>query len=79
MGFKQSMTIPLTLLTALIPLTGCIDKQAPETGSVQVVGSETVRPLAEACASELMSKHPESYVVVRGGGSGDGIVALLHG
>lgn len=79
MHFKQRMTIALTLLTALILLTGCIDKQAPETGSVQVVGSETVRPLAEACASEFMSKHPESDVVVRGGGSGDGIAALLHG
>jgi len=26
-----------------------------------------------------MSKHPESDIVVRGGGSGDGIAALLHG
>jgi phosphate transport system substrate-binding protein len=79
MGLKQSMTIPLMLLAALIPLGGCIDKQVPETGSVQVLGSETVRPLAEACASEFMSKHPLSDVVVRGGGSGDGIAALLHG
>lgn len=77
-GLKQSMTVWLTLLTVLMPLTGCIDK-APETGSVQVVGSETVRPLAEACASEFMNKHPESDVVVQGGGSGDGIATLLHG
>jgi phosphate transport system substrate-binding protein len=79
-GFiKRGMAAASLMLLVTSILSGCMDAQVPETGSVQVVGSETVRPLAEACASEFMDQHPESTVVVRGGGSGDGIAAVLQG
>jgi len=50
-----------------------------QSGSVQVVGSETVRPVMTACAEEFMTRNPHSDIIVRGGGSGDGIAAILHG
>ena len=50
-----------------------------EFGSVQIVGSETIRPIVSACAEEFMTRNPQADIVVKGGGSGDGIAALLHG
>jgi len=51
----------------------------PQSGSVQVVGSETMRPVVTACAEDFMTRNPRADIVVKGGGSGDGIAALLHG
>jgi phosphate transport system substrate-binding protein len=49
------------------------------TGSVQVTGSESMRPVVAACAEEFMTKNPKADVIVKGGGSGDGVAAILHG
>jgi phosphate transport system substrate-binding protein len=49
------------------------------SGSVQVAGSESMRPVVTACAEDFMSRNPQADIIVRGGGSGDGIAALLHG
>jgi phosphate transport system substrate-binding protein len=49
------------------------------SGSVQVSGSETMRPAVTACAEDFMMRYPQADVIVRGGGSGDGVAALLHG
>lgn len=38
-----------------------------------------MRPVVAACAEAFMSDHPEVDIIVTGGGSGDGIAALLHG
>lgn len=51
----------------------------PATGSVQVAGSETMRPVVSACAEEFMTRNPRADIVVKGGGSGDGVASLLHG
>ena len=48
-------------------------------GSVQVAGSETMRPVVTACAEDFMTRNPQADIIVRGGGSGDGVAALLHG
>jgi phosphate transport system substrate-binding protein len=55
------------------------DDAALLTGSVHVVGSESLRPSVTACAQDFMMKNPRTDVIVRGGGSGDGVAALLHG
>src|ERR1700741_2324222 len=52
---------------------------AAHAGSVQVSRSETLRPVVTACAEDFMTRNPEADVIVRGGGTGDGIAALLHG
>ena len=46
---------------------------------VQVVGSESMRPTIGAIAEDFMTRNPLADITVRGGGSGDGIAALLHG
>jgi phosphate transport system substrate-binding protein len=49
------------------------------SGSVQVAGSETMRAVVATCAEDFMARNPKADIVVKGGGSGDGIAALLHG
>jgi phosphate transport system substrate-binding protein len=50
-----------------------------QVGSVQLAGSESMRPSVTACAEDFMTRNPQADVIVRGGGSGDGVAALLHG
>jgi len=40
-------------------------------------GSTTVLPIAQASAEAYMEKHPDADIMVRGGGSGTGIAALI--
>ena len=47
--------------------------------SLQMAGSETMRPLITACAEAFMAERPQVDVVVRGGGTGEGIAAALGG
>jgi len=42
-------------------------------------GSTTVLPIAQAAAEAYMEKHPDADIMVRGGGSGTGIAALIDG
>ncbi len=71
------------MCVAALAILAFVDRTAEssslEADSVQIVGSETMRPVVAACAEEFMSRHPLADIVVKGGGSGDGIAALLHG
>jgi len=49
------------------------------SGMLQVNGSTTVTPVAQAWAEKFNEKHPNVDVVVSGTGSGDGIAALING
>jgi phosphate transport system substrate-binding protein len=60
-------------------LSGCQGQAPSHAGSVQLKGSETLRPLLTLCAEDFMARHPHIDVMVQGGGSGPGIAALLHG
>jgi phosphate transport system substrate-binding protein len=62
-----------------LSLSRARESSALHDDSVQIVGSETIRPVVAACAEEFMTRNPQADIVVRGGGSGDGIAALLHG
>jgi hypothetical protein len=55
------------------------DSSSLQSGSVQISGSETMRPVVTTCAEEFMTRNPKADIIVKGGGSGDGIAALLHG
>lgn len=48
-------------------------------GDVVIKGSTTVLPVAQKCAEEFMEQHPEVSISVSGGGSGNGIKALIDG
>ena len=55
------------------------DEAGAVLGSVQVAGSESMRPVVTRCAEDFMTRNPQADIIVKGGGSGDGIAALLHG
>jgi phosphate transport system substrate-binding protein len=71
--------IVLAAVAAFYSFAGSFKTLPTQSGSVQVAGSETMRPVVAACAEEFMSRNPKTDIVVNGGGSGDGIAALLHG
>jgi phosphate transport system substrate-binding protein len=64
---------------AILYFGGGTENAASSSGSVQVVGSESMCPAVTACAEDFMTRNPQADVIVRGGGSGDGVAALLHG
>lgn len=74
--FMPTLGAGILLLLYLSQLTR---SPTPSAGSVQVVGSETMRPVVSACAEEFMTRNPRADIVVKGGGSGDGVASLLHG
>ena len=75
-----SLTV-LTLLLAGALVTGSSGgaEKSALSGSLQITGSESMRAVVTACAEDFMTKHTEADVIVKGGGSGEGISALLHG
>ena len=48
-------------------------------GSIQMDGSTTVLPIAQKIVEAYMKEHPEVNISVSGGGSGNGIKALIDG
>jgi len=58
-------------------LYGCISQQ--ETGSISVVGSTTVQPIAVKAAEKYMDEHKDTDVQVSGGGSSVGIQSVGEG
>ena len=52
---------------------------APFSGTIQIVGSTSVQPLAEELAQAFMAKNKGVKVFVQGGGSGAGIKAAVDG
>jgi phosphate transport system substrate-binding protein len=92
MGFGSAGMAKSALLSALFAASICLagfvgahyfgggpETAALRTGSVQLAGSETMRPVVTTCAEDFMTRNPQADIIVKGGGSGDGIAALLHG
>ncbi len=48
-------------------------------GQIQVKGSTTVLPIAQAAAEAFMEAHPDVNISISGGGSGNGIKAIIDG
>jgi len=90
---KKLSRIGMTLIAALLVaglVTGCGGNAGSGEGGqnggseglsgiLQVNGSTTVAPVAQAWAEEFNEKHPNVDVIVTGTGSGDGIAALING
>jgi phosphate transport system substrate-binding protein len=82
LGKKWFMLPVSVLLVAAIALTGCGDNTAGEgelSGSINIIGSNTVTPLSSVWAEEFMKMHPKVNIAVSGPGSGAGIAALING
>ncbi|WP_129596351.1 phosphate ABC transporter substrate-binding protein [Methanohalophilus profundi] len=54
-------------------------EETAEDEEINVKGSTTVLPLAQAAAETYMENHPEASISISGGGSGTGIAALIDG
>ncbi len=65
----MGMVISLALLMAL-PVYA---------GSIQIKGSTTVLPIAQKIAEAFMKEYPQISISISGGGSGNGIKAIIDG
>jgi len=85
---KQTSAFVLITVGVLITtlLAGCAPKpalpapSAPQlSGSLKIIGSNTVTPLTTLWAEEFMKQNPKVNIAVSGPGSGVGIAALIDG
>jgi phosphate transport system substrate-binding protein len=70
-GTKQAGMLMLGLLVAAVP--------AAIAGSMVIKGSTTVLPVAQKAAEDFMKQTPGVTISVSGGGSGEGIKAIIDG
>lgn len=70
---KSKWLIPAVLLLICLIATGA------RAGSLKVDGSTTVLPIAQKVAEAFMKEFPDVTISVSGGGSGNGIKALIDG
>ena len=64
------------LLAILIGLTGCANNNS---NKITVVGSRAMQLLAEQAGNDYRLSHPDSNIVVQGGGSGTGLSQVQAG
>ncbi len=73
----KRITLILTLACLILTLMVSISQAGEEQLVVQ--GSTTVLPIAQAAAEVFMQNNSQANISVRGGGSGNGIAALIEG
>ncbi len=57
----------------------CVTATTAWAGKVEIKGSTTVLPIAQKVAEAYMKEHPDVEITISGGGSGNGIKALIDG
>ena len=72
---KTKLLSKLLIVSIVLTSIGCGSKKQNE--SLRIKGSDTCLPLTQKAAENYMKKHEGSTIMVTGGGSGVGIVALL--
>jgi len=65
------------LILALVLCVSLSVGRVEARSQITIQGSTTVLPIAQRAAEVFMAKHPEVSISVRGGGSGNGIAALV--
>jgi phosphate transport system substrate-binding protein len=77
----EEVPIMSIVMKTLVWVLACLVMSAGSAASakenVVVNGSTTVLPIAQATAEAYMKKHPEVNISISGGGSGNGIKALI--
>ncbi|RZB30013.1 MAG: phosphate transport system substrate-binding protein [Desulfobacteraceae bacterium Eth-SRB1] len=68
-----------TLLISVIALTVCFTANLVFAGNIVIKGSTTVLPIAQKVAEIYMKDNPDVKISISGGGSGNGIKALIDG
>jgi len=67
----------LGILTLCLSL--CLTANLVWAGNIVINGSTTVLPIAQRAAEAYMKQHPDVRISISGGGSGNGIKALIDG
>lgn len=75
MKLKRLVPIGITCIGILL-LTGCGKNQA---NTVTAVGSTAMQPLVQKAGSDYQSQHPDTNLIVQGGGSGTGLSQVEAG
>lgn len=70
---KHIIKLLMSILIVAISATSLI------AGELTIKGSTTVLPIAQKCAEAYMAKHPDIKITISGGGSGNGIKAIVDG
>lgn len=80
-----ALSVAAALAVGALALSGCGSKTAttePATnaasGTINVAGSDTMVNLAQAWAEKYQTDNPNVSITVKGGGSGNGIAALIN-
>ncbi|MDO9264048.1 MAG: phosphate ABC transporter substrate-binding protein PstS family protein [Desulfosalsimonadaceae bacterium] len=68
------------MISVMISLMAALTMSAPAAAAgITITGSTTVQPIAEKIAEAYMDQHPETRIGISGGGSGNGIKAIIDG
>ncbi|GLV57654.1 phosphate-binding protein [Dictyobacter sp. S3.2.2.5] len=74
--------IPFAVLLCMaLLLTGCAgaDQQAQQlNGQLKISGSTALQPLVQVAAKKFMALHPETHIIVSGGGSKTGLINVFQ-
>ncbi len=76
---RNSFVRTVAATALLLILTGFPCSAGADTETLQIEGSTTVGPIAEAFAEYFMTTHPKIHITVKKTGSGDGAAALVDG
>ena len=68
-----------TLLVLAVTLAWCFTTTMVWAGNLVIKGSTTVLPIAQKVAEVYMQQNPDVKISISGGGSGNGIKALIDG
>ncbi|HJX34967.1 MAG TPA: substrate-binding domain-containing protein, partial [Desulfatiglandales bacterium] len=63
----------------VIILIFCLFANPVLAGNIVITGSTTILPVAQKVAEAYMSQNPDVKISISGGGSGEGIKALIDG
>ncbi len=66
-------------VTAVFIMAFCIITNTVHAGNIVIKGSTTVLPIAQKVAEEYMKQNPDVKISISGGGSGNGIKAIIDG
>lgn len=67
------------LVSSLVTLAGFTCAGAAQAAELSINGSTTVLPIMQKVSEQYMADHPDAKLALSGGGSGNGIKALIDG
>ena len=76
---KRIMKKQIGLMAMGLGLTMMVAASSAMAGNIVIKGSTTVLPIAQEVAEAYMKENPETKITISGGGSGDGIKAIIDG